>query len=410
MAWASESLVDTRVAHRHDSYTDLSGLSRPDSLLDLRNDDGVGGGRGSNRRHSERQPRQMLKDLQAGEDGPSATGGGGRAAASSGQLRQLAESYMDDSLLKVERDLLLARISQAADDKASAEDAKRLMEVQQHIQRAAGGRRGASADHERNATISTLSQIGGGGGGGGMASLGSMTSMGGGGSNQPKRRDAASSLASRLDSLGTRLDASNDRRQQEQQQREQRGKKKQQQPLEDDDDRGGGGLRSVGSAAHGLTSLGSANSLERPAAASSPEPRSESKEPRHAHVRQANWETGHRASTRAGQRGLTDFVEGGGLDGLAAIIGGGSGGGGGEPTTPSSRTLGAAAGPSSSGSLGAPVRDTSTPSRKVRGKGKGKQLEGSASTPTLPASGKASSSEDKKSGRKSSVLGMLSRG
>jgi len=391
MAWASESLVDTRVAHRHDSYTDLSGLSRPDSLLDLRNDDGVGGGRGSNRRHSERQPRQMLKDLQAGEDGPSATGGGGRAAASSGQLRQLAESYMDDSLLKVERDLLLARISQAADDKASAEDAKRLMEVQQHIQRAAGGRRGASADHERNATISTLSQIGGGGGGGGMASLGSMTSMGGGGSNQPKRRDAASSLASRLDSLGTRLDASNDRRQQEQQQREQRGKKKQQQPLEDDDDRGGGGLRSVGSAAHGL-SLGSANSLERPAAASSPEPRSEGKEP------------------RAGQRGLTDFVEGGGLDGLAAIIGGGSGGGGGEPTTPSSRTLGAAAGPSSSGSLGAPVRDTSTPSRKVRGKGKGKQLEGSASTPTLPASGKASSSEDKKSGRKSSVLGMLSRG
>ena len=387
---ASESLFDTS-AHRHDSYTDLSGLSRPDSLLDLRNDDGVGGGRGSNRRHSERQPRQMLKDLQAGEDGPSATGGGGRAAASSGQLRQLAESYMDDSLLKVERDLLLARISQAADDKASAEDAKRLMEVQQHIQRAAGGRRGASADHERNATISTLSQIGGGGGGGGMASLGSMTSMGGGGSNQPKRRDAASSLASRLDSLGTRLDASNDRRQQEQQQREQRGKKKQQQPLEDDDDRGGGGLRSVGSAAHGL-SLGSANSLERPAAASSPEPRSEGKEP------------------RAGQRGLTDFVEGGGLDGLAAIIGGGSGGGGGEPTTPSSRTLGAAAGPSSSGSLGAPVRDTSTPSRKVRGKGKGKQLEGSASTPTLPASGKASSSEDKKSGRKSSVLGMLSRG
>ena len=50
-------------------------------------------------------------------------------AAASGGLRQMAEAYTDDSLLKVERDLLIARM-QSADltDEASAHDMERLME------------------------------------------------------------------------------------------------------------------------------------------------------------------------------------------------------------------------------------------------------------------------------------------
>ena len=88
MRLASESLFDTSVANPHGSYTDLSGLSRPDSLLDLRDDD-MGGGRG-NRRQSERHQRQVLKELQAGGEGASPTGGGGPLRSSSSLARRCA--------------------------------------------------------------------------------------------------------------------------------------------------------------------------------------------------------------------------------------------------------------------------------------------------------------------------------
>merc|ERR1712138_323258 len=77
----------------------------------------------------------------------------------------MAEAYTDDSLLKVERDLLIARM-QSADltDEASAHDMERLMEVQKKLQQLHGPtQQPTAASLSRTGSSNRLQPAGGGG-------------------------------------------------------------------------------------------------------------------------------------------------------------------------------------------------------------------------------------------------------
>ena len=145
-------------------------------------------------------------------------------AAASGGLRQMAEAYTDDSLLKVERDLLIARM-QSADltDEASAHDMERLMEVQKKLQQLHGPtQQPTAASLSRTGSSNRLQPADGGGGASSSAAGGryghdrrsresDASEFGLPGSSSAGRlgakpRDAGARLAARLDSLSGKLD------------------------------------------------------------------------------------------------------------------------------------------------------------------------------------------------------------
>ena len=119
-------------------------------------------------------------------------------AAASGGLRQMAEAYTDDSLLKVERDLLIARM-QSADltDEASAHDMERLMEVQKKLQQLHGPtQQPTAASLSRTGSSNRLQPADGGGGASSSAAGGRY------GHDRRSRESDARSLGSRIEQRG----------------------------------------------------------------------------------------------------------------------------------------------------------------------------------------------------------------